>query len=149
MSEVKVTKCPPGRALGAGDLQAWAHNRRLGRSGMVGQTKHDLEAWARNPNNVTSSGRALTPKEINKRRKAERTAKRKAEGLAKRKAERAERFKQRDIRRKLRTGALVLWGDQWPDDVSNNVTASVKKIDSRAPVTRPEPADPNERPPWE
>jgi hypothetical protein len=35
----------------------------------------------------------------------------------------------------------VVWGDRWPDDVSNNVTESVTKFDK--------PADPNERPPWE
>jgi hypothetical protein len=30
---VNVTKLPPGRAQGAGDLQAWASNRLTGRSG--------------------------------------------------------------------------------------------------------------------
>jgi hypothetical protein len=45
---VKITKCPPGKALGAGDLMAWSHNRQLGRTGVSGQGKADLKAWARN-----------------------------------------------------------------------------------------------------
>jgi hypothetical protein len=101
MNEVKITKCPPGIALGAGDLQRWAHNRSLGRSGVIGQRDKDLQAWARDPNHVTGSGHALTPKQIRK---------------AKRKRQRAERFRQIDIKRKLRTGKLVLWGDKWPND---------------------------------
>jgi hypothetical protein len=85
MSEVKITKCPLGRALGAGDLHAWAHNRQLGRSGMAGQRDKDLEAWTHNPDNVSSSGHALTPKQIRKRDKAERRQlQRQAEKNAKR-----------------------------------------------------------------
>jgi hypothetical protein len=107
LSEIKITKCPPGRALGAGDLQRWAHNRTVGRSGVIGQRDKDLQAWARDPNHVTSTGRALTPKQIRK-------AKRRAE----RKRQRAERFKQIEIKRKLRTGKLVLWGDKWPEEAA-------------------------------
>jgi hypothetical protein len=44
MTEIKITKCPPGVALGAGDLQRWAHNRTLGRSGVIGQRDVDLKA---------------------------------------------------------------------------------------------------------
>src|SRR5215471_16740878 len=114
MSEVKITKCPPGTALGAGDLQRWAHNRSLGRSGVIGQRNKDLKAWIRDPNNVTSNGRALTAKEIRQRRKGERRAKRRAE----RKRQRAERFKQIDIKRKVKAGKLVLWGDKWPEEAA-------------------------------
>jgi hypothetical protein len=101
MSEVKVTKCPPGVALGAGDLYRWASRRHGGRSGMAGQRDKDLEAWARNPANVSRDGHALTPKQIRERRKAARNAKRKAE-LEKLQAQnrmRHERFKQRQIKR--------------------------------------------------
>jgi hypothetical protein len=34
MSAVKITKLPPGEAIGARVLQDWAHRRLAGRSGM-------------------------------------------------------------------------------------------------------------------
>lgn len=34
MSEIKITHCPPGAALGADDLRHWASRRLAGRSGM-------------------------------------------------------------------------------------------------------------------
>ena len=34
MSDVKITKCPPGVARGAGDLHRWASRRRGGSSGV-------------------------------------------------------------------------------------------------------------------
>ena len=49
MSDVKVTICPPGEALGAGDLQRWSRNRALGRSG-VSDTKRErkiLKRWGK------------------------------------------------------------------------------------------------------
>lgn len=33
--EVKITKVPPGRAFGSGDLRKWAHNRQQGLSGVA------------------------------------------------------------------------------------------------------------------
>jgi hypothetical protein len=43
--------------------------------------------------------------------------------VAKQEAEmlRTERIKQRRIKRKLRSGELVLWGDKWPDEVTSAV----------------------------
>jgi hypothetical protein len=32
--EVKVTKLPPGEALGARDLQVWGHRRTVGKAGL-------------------------------------------------------------------------------------------------------------------
>lgn len=32
-SHIQITVLPPGRAVGAGDLTKWAHNRAVGRSG--------------------------------------------------------------------------------------------------------------------
>jgi len=40
MSDVKITKLPPGKALGADDLRRWAHQRLRGRSG-VPMTKRE------------------------------------------------------------------------------------------------------------
>jgi hypothetical protein len=34
MSEVKVTRLPPGKAIGCDDLQRWGKQRLLGRSGV-------------------------------------------------------------------------------------------------------------------
>lgn len=34
MTEVKITRLPPGVALGAGDLHAWAKRRLAGRGGV-------------------------------------------------------------------------------------------------------------------
>jgi hypothetical protein len=31
--EIKITKLPPGRAIGAGDLHSWSTNRMTGRTG--------------------------------------------------------------------------------------------------------------------
>jgi hypothetical protein len=31
---IKITKLPPGKAIGADDLQRWAHQRLRGRSGV-------------------------------------------------------------------------------------------------------------------
>ena len=33
MTEVKITKLPPGKAFGADDLTKWSHNRSFGRFG--------------------------------------------------------------------------------------------------------------------
>jgi hypothetical protein len=76
---VEITKCPPGKALGAGDLHRWAHNRQLGRTSVAGQRGKDLKAWARNPDNVTSNGHALTFKQIKDRRRKERNRRRRLE----------------------------------------------------------------------
>jgi hypothetical protein len=40
MKEVKVTKLPPGRALGAGDLHYWSSNRLAGRAGTFNKWDH-------------------------------------------------------------------------------------------------------------
>jgi hypothetical protein len=52
MSDVKVTVCPPGEAIGARDLQRWAHNRKLGRSGVKAQKekpkKDAADRWLEN-----------------------------------------------------------------------------------------------------
>jgi hypothetical protein len=46
---VKITKCPPGKALGAGDLHTWASRRLSGRSGVPGQQDAGaLNDWSRN-----------------------------------------------------------------------------------------------------
>jgi hypothetical protein len=48
-NEVKVTICPPGRALGCDDFQRWASRRSAGRSG-AGSSRDDrekLKAWSR------------------------------------------------------------------------------------------------------
>jgi hypothetical protein len=51
---VKVTKCPPGRALGCDDLQQWASNRSAGRSGVrssredrkkLAERRDDADRW--------------------------------------------------------------------------------------------------------
>jgi len=49
MTEIKITKLPPGRALGAGDLHEWAANRHAGWSGVRGQSDDALRDWAREP----------------------------------------------------------------------------------------------------
>jgi hypothetical protein len=44
-NKVKITKLPPGRALGAGDLHEWAQRRNAGRSGVyVGKTEREQQA---------------------------------------------------------------------------------------------------------
>jgi hypothetical protein len=45
--EVKVTKLPPGEALGAHDLQRWSSNRSAGRSGsyMTKDERQRLQRW--------------------------------------------------------------------------------------------------------
>ncbi len=40
---VKVTKCPPGEAIGARDLQKWGRRRAAGKGG-AGRTKKDRSA---------------------------------------------------------------------------------------------------------
>jgi len=45
MSEIKITKCPPGAAYGADDLQNWAKRRLAGRSG-IRMTKKKRKAAA-------------------------------------------------------------------------------------------------------
>jgi hypothetical protein len=49
-NEVKVTKCPPGRALGCDDLQRWASSRSAGRSGVRSsrEDREKLKAWRPN-----------------------------------------------------------------------------------------------------
>jgi hypothetical protein len=47
MSAVKITRLPPGVALGADDLQRWAHRRLAGRSGMRLTRKERKVAAAR------------------------------------------------------------------------------------------------------
>jgi hypothetical protein len=42
MSEVQITRCPPGRALGCDDLQQWASRRSAGLSGTF-VSKHERE----------------------------------------------------------------------------------------------------------
>lgn len=44
---VRITKCPPGKALGADDLQRWAHQRLRGRSGVPLTRKEKKLAAAR------------------------------------------------------------------------------------------------------
>ena len=39
----KITKCPPGRALGADDLQRWARQRNVGRSGVPDKSDSKIE----------------------------------------------------------------------------------------------------------
>jgi hypothetical protein len=57
-----VKHCPPGAALGAGDLHAWAKRRGT----VAGQRDSDVQAWARSPANVDRNGRALSHKELRK-----------------------------------------------------------------------------------
>jgi hypothetical protein len=47
MSPVKITRCPPGEAMGARDLQRWAHQRLRGRSGVPLTRKQKKVAAAR------------------------------------------------------------------------------------------------------
>jgi hypothetical protein len=42
--EIKVTKCPPGEALGARDLQRWAQRRAAGWSGVRSGQKERIAA---------------------------------------------------------------------------------------------------------
>jgi hypothetical protein len=42
---VKITKLPDGAALGAGDLQRWAHNRLSGRSGVSLNIEQTAAGW--------------------------------------------------------------------------------------------------------
>jgi hypothetical protein len=95
-----------------------------------GQRDKDLMAWARDPTNISRNGVALSPERITKRRKAEKRRKR---WLRRRAAKNARRM-ERSIKSRVRAGELVLWGDAWPDLPT---------------VMRPEPVDPDERPPWE
>lgn len=44
---IKITKLPPGEAMGARDLQNWAHRRLAGRSGMRMTRKEKKVAKAR------------------------------------------------------------------------------------------------------
>jgi hypothetical protein len=106
---VEVTKCPPGKALGAGDLHRWASNRAGGRFGVKGQRDKDLKAWARDPSTVSRQGVALSHKAIRRRRNAERKAAQWAAIRAKRKQRKAERV----VKRKVAMGEMVLWGDTW------------------------------------
>jgi hypothetical protein len=42
--DVKVTKCPPGEATGARDLQNWSRQRAIGQSGVYVRRK-DRKKW--------------------------------------------------------------------------------------------------------
>jgi hypothetical protein len=44
---MKVTKCPPGEAIGARDLQRWASRRRAGLSGSGSWGDDDERRWRR------------------------------------------------------------------------------------------------------
>lgn len=49
MSDVKVTICPPGEALGARDLQRWSRNRAGGRGGVPtsARDRKMLKGWSK------------------------------------------------------------------------------------------------------
>jgi hypothetical protein len=45
---MKITKLPPGEAVGARDLQTWASQRSAGRAGVpVGEKERKALAWKR------------------------------------------------------------------------------------------------------
>lgn len=77
---VEITKCPPGRARGAGDLQSWSFNRMLGRSGV--NPKDDPVKWEEKqlrPRNrserlAAAADRIIDAGERAKRRKGKQTS---------------------------------------------------------------------------
>lgn len=61
---VEITKCPPGNALGVGDLQKWGGRRNAGRSGML----NNRERGMRNVSFRCKSCRKLTAITVEKAR---------------------------------------------------------------------------------
>lgn len=45
MTEIKITRYRPGRAIGAGDLHAWASRRLAGKSGVPNDEKRQRKKW--------------------------------------------------------------------------------------------------------
>lgn len=48
--EIKITKCPPGEAIGARDLQKWGQRRTIGQSGVPLSRKEWLRQKKREKN---------------------------------------------------------------------------------------------------
>jgi hypothetical protein len=99
MSDVKVTICPPGVARGAGDLQHWAHNRLLGRSGVKDDKPEPKKDKA--DNWIAQKERSLA-----QQRKASIQGRKKQKRI-----KAAERWAQW----KARKAGQVVWGDSWAD----------------------------------
>ena len=54
---IQIKRLPPGAALGAGDLQRWAHNRLLGRSSVTFGVEKTAAGWVVSlPNGKTIGG---------------------------------------------------------------------------------------------